>query len=247
MRLTELAILVGMEQRGRMVFPPCGQTLDSEDVTPEGVNSQRPSTVFCGAECRHVTSPCRHSTSHKPPEDPLYLLAGKDLQACPAPSVLPRGHAHNHREETLEVGWARDEKRGQLHHQDSTSSDPCRVEETRENKDDLAPYCRGRNEDPELHLRNNRDDGEGETEMEDLHCCPKRQMELPGLDTIYSSRLRRKAISITRDTTHPGHSLSDPLPSSKRFRTLKARTNRLRNSFYPRAVASITPLPQNND
>ncbi|XP_059843356.1 uncharacterized protein LOC132403735 [Hypanus sabinus] len=82
-------------------------------------------------------------------------------------------------------------------------------------------------------------------ERQDLHRVVKAaqrivRMELPGLDTIYSSRLRRKAIGITRDTTHPGHSLFDSLPSSKRFRTLKARTNRLRNSFYPRAVASIT-------
>ncbi|XP_059829769.1 uncharacterized protein LOC132396204 isoform X1 [Hypanus sabinus] len=89
------------------------------------------------------------------------------------------------------------------------------------------------------------------TERQDLHCVVKAaqrfvRMELPGLDTIYSSRLRRKAISITRDTTHPGHSLFDPLPFSKRFRTLKTRTNRLRNNFDPRAVASIVPLPQNN-
>ena len=65
--------------------------------------------------------------------------------------------------------------------------------------------------------------------------------QLPSLDSVYASRLRRKASSIARDPTHPGHRLFVPLPSGRRFRTLKTRTNRLRNSFFPRAVAAITP------
>lgn len=65
--------------------------------------------------------------------------------------------------------------------------------------------------------------------------------ELPGLDTIYHNRLQKKALSILRDITHPGHSMFELLPSGRRFRTIRTRTNRLRNSFYPRAVASITP------
>lgn len=59
-------------------------------------------------------------------------------------------------------------------------------------------------------------------------------MLLPHLDEIYTNRLRKKAT----DSTHPGHQL---LPSGKRFRTIKSCTNRLRNGFFPRAVASITP------
>lgn len=67
--------------------------------------------------------------------------------------------------------------------------------------------------------------------------------ELPNLDNIYKSRLQKKASSIIRDITHPGHSLFEPLPSGRRFRSIKSRTNRLKNSFFPRAVASITPIP----
>lgn len=65
--------------------------------------------------------------------------------------------------------------------------------------------------------------------------------ELPNLDTVYASHLHKKASNISKDPTHPGHSLFVPLPSGKRYRAIKARTNRLKNSFFPRAVASITP------
>ena len=65
--------------------------------------------------------------------------------------------------------------------------------------------------------------------------------ELPDLDSVCADRLKRKAWSISTDKTHPGHTLFVPLPSGKRYRTLRARTTRLRNSFSPRAVASITP------
>ncbi len=42
------------------------------------------------------------------------------------------------------------------------------------------------------------------------------EMELPNLDTIYASQLRKKASTIIRDATHPGHSSFEPLPSGKR-------------------------------
>lgn len=38
--------------------------------------------------------------------------------------------------------------------------------------------------------------------------------------------------------SHPGHSLFSILPSG-RLRTIRARTNRLKNSFFPRAVDSL--------
>jgi len=65
--------------------------------------------------------------------------------------------------------------------------------------------------------------------------------KLPDLDNIYASRLYRKASNIIKDSTHPGHRLFKPLPSGKRYRAIRTRTNRLRNSFFPRAVACITP------
>lgn len=62
--------------------------------------------------------------------------------------------------------------------------------------------------------------------------------KLPKLNSIYSHRITKKAQTIFSDLTHPGHSLFEPFPSGKRFRTIRPKTNR--NSFYPRAV--ITPL-----
>jgi len=59
----------------------------------------------------------------------------------------------------------------------------------------------------------------------------------PRLDPIYDIRMRKKAHSIYRDCTHSGQALFEPLPSGRRFRAIKAKTN----SFYLRAAASITP------
>ncbi len=57
--------------------------------------------------------------------------------------------------------------------------------------------------------------------------------KLPDLDSIYASRLYKKASNIIKDSTHPGHRL--------RYRAIRTRTNRRRNSFIPRAVVCITP------
>ncbi len=65
--------------------------------------------------------------------------------------------------------------------------------------------------------------------------------ELPSLDTVYVSRLRTKASSIIVDHTHPGYRMFVPLPSGKRYRVLKSRTNRLKNSFFAKAVSVLTP------
>ena len=40
-------------------------------------------------------------------------------------------------------------------------------------------------------------------------------------------------------TPAPGHHLFKLLPSGRRFRAIKTKTNRLRNSFYPRAVVAL--------
>ncbi len=66
--------------------------------------------------------------------------------------------------------------------------------------------------------------------------------KFPDLDNIYSSRLHTNASNIIKDSTHPSHRLFEPLPSGKRYRAVRTRTNRLRNSFFPRVVACITPL-----
>ena len=60
--------------------------------------------------------------------------------------------------------------------------------------------------------------------------------DLPSIESLYSVRLIRKSNKITADGTHPAHHIFKLLPSGKRFRFLKCRTNRFKNSFYPRAV-----------
>ncbi|KAI4896218.1 hypothetical protein NFI96_025832, partial [Prochilodus magdalenae] len=84
------------------------------------------------------------------------------------------------------------------------------------------------------------------SERKDLHRVVKVAgriigTDLPSLDSVYTSRLKKKASSISRDATHPGHCLFDLLPSGKRYRAIRTKTNRLRNSFFPRAVVSTTP------
>lgn len=65
--------------------------------------------------------------------------------------------------------------------------------------------------------------------------------ELPNLDTAYASQLKKRAKAISIDPTHPGYSVFVPLPSGKRYRTLKTHTIRLKHPFFPRAVLSIIP------
>ncbi|KAK2187416.1 hypothetical protein NP493_166g04015 [Ridgeia piscesae] len=48
--------------------------------------------------------------------------------------------------------------------------------------------------------------------------------DLPSLESLYQQRLLGKAIPISQDSSHP--TLFDPLPSSRRFRIIKTRTNR---------------------
>ncbi|KAI4896969.1 hypothetical protein NFI96_005599 [Prochilodus magdalenae] len=61
-------------------------------------------------------------------------------------------------------------------------------------------------------------------------------VSLPTTTTdIYTTRCRKRATCIMRDPTHPAHSLFVPLPSGRRLRSVKCRTNRLRNSFIPEA------------
>ncbi|KAI4898399.1 hypothetical protein NFI96_002300 [Prochilodus magdalenae] len=64
-------------------------------------------------------------------------------------------------------------------------------------------------------------------------------VSLPTTTDIYTSRCRKRATCIMKDPTHPAHSLFVPLPSGRRLRSVKCRTNRLRNSFIPEAVCCI--------
>jgi len=59
---------------------------------------------------------------------------------------------------------------------------------------------------------------------------------LPSLQAIYHRRVHRRAAAISKDSTHPQHGLFTLLPSGRRYRSVKCRTSRLKNSFYPSAI-----------
>jgi len=60
--------------------------------------------------------------------------------------------------------------------------------------------------------------------------------ELPSLQDIYTRRCIRKAWRIIKDSSHPSHSLLSLLPSGRRLRSIRFRTSRLRDSFFPQAI-----------
>ncbi|KAK3554523.1 hypothetical protein QTP70_024429 [Hemibagrus guttatus] len=53
---------------------------------------------------------------------------------------------------------------------------------------------------------------------------------LPTLQELYTSRVRKRALKITLDPSHPGHILFDLLPSGRRYRATTTRTARHKNS-----------------
>ncbi len=60
--------------------------------------------------------------------------------------------------------------------------------------------------------------------------------EHPSLQDIYTRRCTRKARRIIKDSSHPSHRLLSLLPSGRRFRSIRSRTSRLRDSFFPQAI-----------
>ncbi len=65
--------------------------------------------------------------------------------------------------------------------------------------------------------------------------CPP-HCELPSLQDIYTRRCTRKARRIIKDSSHPAHRLLSLLPSGRRLRSIRSRTSRLRDSFFPQAI-----------
>ncbi|KAK2178774.1 hypothetical protein NP493_528g03055 [Ridgeia piscesae] len=57
--------------------------------------------------------------------------------------------------------------------------------------------------------------------------------DLPCLESLYQQRMLGRAILIYHDSSHPAHDLFDPLPSSRRFKSIKTRTNSFSSSFSP--------------
>ena len=65
--------------------------------------------------------------------------------------------------------------------------------------------------------------------------------QLPSLEALYSRRMIGRARKIVHDPDHPANHLFEPLPSGRRFRSIRARTSRFRDSFFPTAVRTINP------
>ena len=61
---------------------------------------------------------------------------------------------------------------------------------------------------------------------------------LPALQDTYTTRCHREAKKIIKDNNHPSHCLFTPLSSRRRgqYRCIKAGTERLKNSFYLKAI-----------
>ncbi len=66
---------------------------------------------------------------------------------------------------------------------------------------------------------------------------------LPSLQDIYLKRCKSRAAKIIKDSNHPGNCLFiSLLPSGKRFRSMMAKTERLRRSFYPQAIRLLNSV-----
>ncbi len=59
---------------------------------------------------------------------------------------------------------------------------------------------------------------------------------LPSLQDIYLKRCKSRAAKIIKDSNHPGNHLFILLPSGRRYRSMLAKTERLKRSFFPQAI-----------
>ena len=66
----------------------------------------------------------------------------------------------------------------------------------------------------------------------------------PNLTELNEKSINRLANSIVQDTTHPLHKYITPLPSGRRYRTLKFRRARLGKSLIPAAIAALNSRPR---
>ncbi|KAL6108477.1 uncharacterized protein ACO6RY_18992 [Pungitius sinensis] len=62
---------------------------------------------------------------------------------------------------------------------------------------------------------------------------------LPSLQDLFASRSLKWARKIVADPSHPGHELFVPLSSGRRLRSIRTKTSRHTNSFFPSAVGLI--------
>ncbi len=65
---------------------------------------------------------------------------------------------------------------------------------------------------------------------------------LPSLQEIYFKRCKSRAVKILKDSNHPGNHLFCLLPSGNCFRSMMAKTERLRRSFFPQAIRLLNSV-----
>ena len=63
--------------------------------------------------------------------------------------------------------------------------------------------------------------------------------DLPTLESIYLERIRSKSNKILKDKSHPANYIFELLPSGRRFRSIKCKTSRMRNSFFSKAINAL--------
>jgi hypothetical protein len=67
------------------------------------------------------------------------------------------------------------------------------------------------------------------------------------LEQLFNKRALSKAVSIQTDPTHPLSSFFELLPSQKRFRAVRCRTQRFQSTFIPTAVTLLNQAAQSVD
>ncbi len=65
---------------------------------------------------------------------------------------------------------------------------------------------------------------------------------LPSLQDIYLKRCKSRAAKIIKDSNHPGNHFFILLPSGRRYRSMMAKTERLRRSFFPQAIRLLNSV-----
>ena len=66
--------------------------------------------------------------------------------------------------------------------------------------------------------------------------------ELSDNSTLYKLKSFKTATKIIKDSTHPLHTEYEYLPSGRRLRVPRARTNRFKYSFVPRSIHLINNM-----
>ena len=85
-------------------------------------------------------------------------------------------------------------------------------------------------------------------EINQIESVVKNASKLIGLNmlsirSLYLSRSLRKSKRIVQDEYHPANHLFELLPSVKRYRSIKTKTTRFNNSFYPQALRFLNGEP----